>query len=294
MDRSDKTIVVSGATGQQGGAVAGHLLAGGWRVRALVRDPEKPSARALATSGAELAQGDFNDPSSLERALRGAYGAFSVQNFWLPDVGPEGEVRQGKNLADAAKAAGVRHFVYTSVGGAERKTGIPHFESKRRIEEHVQALGLAATIFRPVSFMDNYNWSRPQILSGTFEKRGLRAGRTMQLIAVDDIGGFVRLAFERAEEFVGRALELAGDELTEAEIVAAFSRVIGRPVSVVPASPSPWNTGPEAEKTTRWFNEEGYKADIAALRRIYPGLQTLEQYLHRSGWENAPAPTGAS
>ncbi len=294
MNRSDKTIVVSGATGQQGGAVARHLLAGGWRVRALVRDPEKPSARALAAGGAELIQGDFNDPSSLGRALSGAHGAFSVQNFWLPDVGPEGEVRQGKNLADAANSAGVRHFVYTSVGGAERRTGIPHFESKWRIEQHIQALGLAATIFRPVFFMDNYNRSRPQIFSGTFETRGLRPERTLQLIAVDDIGAFVRLAFERPEEFLGRALELAGDELTEAEIVAAFSRVIGRPVSVVPASPSPWNTGPEAEKTTRWFNEEGYKADIAALRRIYPGLQTFEQYLRRSGWENAPAPTGAS
>ncbi len=294
MDTSGKTILVTGATGQQGGAVARHLLAGGWRVRALVRDPEKPSARALATKGAELVVGDMNEPASLERALRGAYGGFSVQNFWLPDVGPEGEVRQGKSLADAAKETGLRHFVYTSVGGAERKTGIPHFESKWRIEQHIHTLGLPATIFRPVFFMDNYNWSRPQILSGTFETRGLRPDRTLQMIAVDDIGAFVRLAFERPEEFLGRALELAGEELTEAQIVAVFSRVIGRPVSIVPASPSPWNTGPEAEKTTRWFNEEGYKADIAALRRMHPGLQTFEQYLRGSGWENAPVPAAAS
>jgi uncharacterized protein YbjT (DUF2867 family) len=287
MDGPGKVILVSGATGQQGGAAARHLLAGGWRVRALVRDPEKAAARALATAGAELVVGDMSDRPALEQALRGAHGAFSVQNFWLPDVGAEGEVRQGTNLADAAQAAGVRHFVYTSVGGADRKTGIPHFESKWRIEQHIRGLGLPATIFRPVFFMESYTWNRDQILGGTFFSSGLHPERRLQLIAVDDIGALVRLAFERPEEFVGRALEIAGDGLTEPQIAAVFSRVIGRPVTVAPAPPSPWNTGPEAEKMTRWLNEEGYRADITALRRIHPGLQTLEQHLRRSGWENA-------
>src|SRR5690242_20666201 len=122
-------ILVTGATGQQGGAVTRHLLAQGRRVRALTRAPDKPAARALAGQGAEVVQGDLYDRASLDRALRDVYGVFSVQNFWLPDVGYEGEVRQGKTLADAAKAAGVQHFVYTSVGGAERHTGLSHFES---------------------------------------------------------------------------------------------------------------------------------------------------------------------
>lgn len=170
----EETILVTGATGQQGGAVTRHLLAGGWRLRALIRDPEKPAARALAENRVELVQGDLNDRASLNRALKGVYGVFSMQNFWLPDVGAEGEVRQGKTIADAATAAGVQHFVYTSVGAAHRGMGQAHFASKWEIEQHIRALGLPATILRPVSFMENYNWSRPQILNGTFSSRGLR------------------------------------------------------------------------------------------------------------------------
>jgi len=126
----EETILVTGATGQQGGAVTRHLLAGGWRLRALIRDPDKPAARALAENRVELVQGDLNDRASLHRALKGVYGVFSVQNFWLPDVGAEGEVRQGKNIADAASAAGVQHIVYTSVGAAHRGMGQAHFASK--------------------------------------------------------------------------------------------------------------------------------------------------------------------
>jgi uncharacterized protein YbjT (DUF2867 family) len=127
-----KTVLVTGATGQQGGAVARHLLKRpGFVVRALTRDSAKPAARTLAQSGAEIMRGDLNDPASIRRAMEGAYGVFSVQNFM--ETGFEGEVRQGKALADAAKAAGVQHFVYTSVVSADRHTGLPHFESKWQI-----------------------------------------------------------------------------------------------------------------------------------------------------------------
>ena len=163
MSNSDKLIVVTGATGQQGGATARHLLAQGWRVRAFVRDPIKPAAQELAAKGAELVQGDLDDRASLDRALSGAYGAFSVQTFMGPE-GPIGEARQGMVLADAAKAAGIQHLVYTSVGGAERKSGLPHFESKWQIEEHIRSLGLPATILRPVFFMENLRspWMGPR------------------------------------------------------------------------------------------------------------------------------------
>ncbi|MCI0396654.1 MAG: NmrA/HSCARG family protein [Chloroflexi bacterium] len=292
---NDKIILVSGATGQQGGAVSRHLLAKGWRVRGLTRDASSAKAQALAAAGAEVVEGNMEDPASLDRALDGVYGVFSVQNFWLPGVGAAGEVRQGINLADAAQAAGVEHFVYSSVGGAERRTGIPHFESKWQIEEHVRALGLPATIFRPVAFMDNYNWSRPAILNGSFTGFGLRPDKTLQLIAADDIGAFVALAFEQPEAYLGRAIEIAGDELTEPQIAETFARVIGRPV--VAGRPMTQDSGPpdeEALKMIRWFNESGYQADIPALRRIYPGLQTLEQWLRRTGWENAePEPISA-
>src|SRR5919202_4995459 len=204
---TERTILVTGATGQQGGAVVKGLLKdGAYRVRALVREPNKPQAQALAAQGVELVKGDLYDRTSLDAALQGAYGVFHVQNFWLPDVGFEGEVRQGKNLADAAKAADVKHFVYSSVGAADRGEGQAHFESKWQIEQHIEQLDLPYTILRPVAFMDNYNWTRPQITNGTFTGWGLRPDKTLQLIAVDDIGAFARLAFDHPEQYLGQTI----------------------------------------------------------------------------------------
>jgi uncharacterized protein YbjT (DUF2867 family) len=287
MPANDRLILVTGATGQQGGAAARHLLAHGWRVRGLTRSASADKARALQERGAEVVEGDLYDRASVDAALQGAYGVFSVQNFWLPEVGAEGEVRQGSLLADAAQAAGVQHFVYTSVGGAEKNTGIPHFDSKWAIEQHIQALGLPATVLRPVFFMDNLNWSRASILQGTYNSTGIRPDRTMQMIAADDIGGLAALAFEQPGEYLGRSLEIAGDELTDAQTAETLARVIGRPVQVAP--PQQWgnrNTE-EGQKMVRWFNEVGYQADIPALRQAYPPLRTFEQFLRDNGWENA-------
>lgn len=284
----DKVILVTGAAGQQGGAVARHLLAKGWHVRALTRDPNKPAAQALAQSGAEVVVGDNEDAAALAAAAKGAYGVFSVQNFWMAGVGAEGEVRQGKLIADVAQKAGVQHFVYTSVGGAERNTGIPHFESKWAIEQYIHSLGLPATVVRPVAFMDNYNWSRPAILNGTFIGFGLRPDKSLQIIAANDIGGFAALVFEKPAEFIGKALEIAGDELTESQIAETFSSVIGRPVQLTqPAFDPNQPPDPEAIKMGMWFNTSGYQADIPALRKLYPGLMSFETWLRKTGWENA-------
>jgi uncharacterized protein YbjT (DUF2867 family) len=157
-----RVILVSGATGQQGGTVARKLLERGFVVRALTRDPEKAEARELADLGAEVVGGDFEDRASIERALAGVYGVFSVQQFW--ESGYEGEIRQGVQLADAAKAAGVEHFVYSSVGSAHRETGIPHFDSKWEVEELVRASGVPYTVLRPVFFMQNWEFMRELIL----------------------------------------------------------------------------------------------------------------------------------
>jgi uncharacterized protein YbjT (DUF2867 family) len=286
---NDKVIAVTGATGQQGGIVARRLLTEGWRVRALTRHADKPAARELASLGAEIVPGDMEQRAELDAAFQGAYGVFSVQNFWLPNVGYEGEIRQGKNVADAAKAAGVQHLVYSSVGSAHRGMGQKHFDSKWEIEQYIQSLDIPFTILRPVAFMDNYNWSRAYILNGTLTGRGLRPEKGVQMIAAEDIGVFTALAFANPQEFLGKTIELAGDELTESQTAEVFGRVIGRPVQLVAPTPGGGRYASEEEMQAafNFFNGQGYNADIPALRKRHPDLLTFEQYLRKNGWENA-------
>src|SRR5829696_4008349 len=284
-----RLFVVAGATGKQGGAVARSLLDRGFRVRALTRDPQKPEAQALADHGAEIVQGDMEDRSSIERALEGAYGIFSVQNYW--ETGYDGEVQQGKTVADAAKAAGVEHFVYSSVGSAHRQTGIPHFESKWEVENHVRQIGLAYTILRPTAFMQNWEWTRDMILGGTLAQP-FDPDKPFQQVAVEDVGAFAAIAFENPDRWIGREVDLAGDEQSMTEIAETFSRVIGREVSYYQV---PWDqfeeqVGEEVTLNSRWMNDVGYEADIAALRQEYPELTTFERYLRSHGWEGAEVP----
>src|SRR5574341_406288 len=285
---NDKIIAVTGATGQQGGAVARKLLADGWKVRALTRDVNKPAAQELASLGAEVVAGDMEDRAELDMAFKGAYGVFSVQNFWLPNVGFEGEIRQGKNVADAAKAADVQHFVFSSVGAAHRGMGQKHFESKWIIEQYIHSLDIPYTILRPAAFFENYNWDRASILSGTFNALGLRPEKERQLIAVEDVAAFVALAFANPKQYFGKTIELAGDALTESQIADTFAKVIGRPVKLnVPSGGRGRRSEEEMIAMFNFFNGEAYDADIPALRKLHPGLLTLEQYLRKNGWENA-------
>ena len=213
MPSTDKTLLITGATGRQGGAVVRHLLPKGWKLRALTRNPESHAARTLALQGVEVVQGNLEDAASVARAAIGTYGVYSVQDFW--EVGAKREIHQGKNVADAAKKASVKHFVYSSVGGAERNTDIPHWESKWEIEKHIRSLGLPTTVFRPVTFMEGYYIDQVEIgiLKGKLVD-AVRPDKPYQTIATDDIGGFVALAFERPSEFIGKELEIAGSELT--------------------------------------------------------------------------------
>ncbi|HEY3447585.1 MAG TPA: NmrA family NAD(P)-binding protein, partial [Myxococcales bacterium] len=145
-------VLVTGATGKQGGAVAHRLLERGHRVRALTRRLDSPAARALAEEGATLVQGTLDDRASLDRAIGGVDAVFSMTTPF--EAGIEAEICQGKTTADAAKAAGA-FLVFTSVGSADKKTGIPHVESKRAVEEHIARIGARAAILRPVYFMEN-------------------------------------------------------------------------------------------------------------------------------------------
>ncbi|MFE3720126.1 NmrA/HSCARG family protein [Streptomyces cyaneofuscatus] len=265
-----KIILVLGGTGNQGGATARELLSRGWSVRALVRDPDKPEAQALKELGAVLVRGDLEDVASLRAAAEGVYGIFSVQALAYEPETLAAEVRHGKAVADVAKEAGVTHFVYSSVGGAERGTGIDHFESKAEIERHIKALGLPATILRPVFFMNNLlhfaDVEGERVMSLPVEP-----DKPMQFIASDDIGVFAADAFDRPAEFIGREIELAGDEITFPQVAEVYERITG--------TPSRLEATPIEERMFEWFAEEGYQADIPALRELHPGLLTFEQFL---------------
>src|SRR5918997_2547529 len=225
---AERLIVVTGATGKQGGAVARSLLDRGFQVRGLTRNPQKPEVQTLADQGAEVVQGDMEDRSAMDRALEGAYGVFSVQNYW--ETGYDGEVQQGKIVADAAKAAGVENFVYSSVGSAHRQTGLSHFESKWEVEEYVREIGLPYTILRPVFIMHNWEWMREHILGGALAQP-LDPDKPFQHVAVEDVGAFAAIAFEHPEEWIGREVDLGGDEQTMPEIAETFARVVGRETS---------------------------------------------------------------
>lgn len=275
-----QAVLVAGATGRQGGAVVRALLQRPetWQVRGLTRNPHGPQAMALTAHGVEMVHGDLADPATLEPAVAGAYAVFSVQDFRT--AGPEGETRQGINLADIAKASGVQHLIYTSVGGADRRSGVPHFESKCRVEEHIRSLGIPASILRPTSFMEGFA-GRPVVRSLAL---GMFAGafppnKPLQMIATGDIGIFARIMLERPDEFLGRALELAGDELTITQIVDIISRVTGKRIRY-PRIPSALTRRMgDSGQLLRWLGDHGYRADIPTIRKIHPRLLTFEDWL---------------
>jgi uncharacterized protein YbjT (DUF2867 family) len=273
----DKLILVTGATGQQGGAVLRHLRERGFPVRALVRDPDQPKARELTGHGVEVVGGDMDDETSLTRAMDGLYGVFSVQTPY--QAGNEGEIRQGINVADAAKRSRISRFVYSSVGSADQRTGIPHFDGKYRIEEHIRATGMHFTIVRPVFFMENWLGMRQNIENGTINLP-LQPETRLQMIAVDDIGGIVANAFEHLGKWQDREFEIAGDEHSMADVARNFTRITGRDVRYVQA---PWDefekqAGEDLTAMFRWFESTGYHVDISAVRLEYPKLMNFDRW----------------
>ena len=280
-----KVFLVTGATGRQGGAVARQLLKRGHSVRTLTRDPNKASARALAQMGAEVVRGDLDERASVDQALAGVYGVFSVQNFW--EAGYEREVSQGITLADAAKAQGVKHFVYSSVGSSYRKTGIAAFDGKWEIEEHIRRIGLPYTILRPTSLMEDWEEMREEIIGGALAQP-LDPHTALQQVSVEDIGVFAAMAFEDPERWLGREVDLAGDESTMLELAETFGRVLGRKVEYVQVSWEEFREayGEDLAEMYGWFEEVGYEADIGALGEEYPDLTTFERYLRKHGWDS--------
>ena len=286
-------VLVIGATGQQGGATARHLLERGRTVHALVRDPGSPAATALRDAGATLVAGDLDDPGSLRTAMEGAHGVFLVLTMMVgPRISPEAvvaEERRGKVVADLAHESGVKHLVYSSLNGAGAHSGVPYYESKARIEEHIHAAGLPATVLRPVSFMDNFaTYSRPVLHDGELVvSLAVRPELPMQLIAVRDIGAFAAIAFDRPDHFLGRTVEIAGDVLTPVAIAETFGRVCGLPARFRQTPIEQVRAFDEqlAQMFTFFDEHPSELADLTQLRAEHPGLMRLETWLRTTGWK---------
>jgi uncharacterized protein YbjT (DUF2867 family) len=262
-----KRILVTGATGQQGGATIKALLGQDFELRAMTRKPDGPAARALASQGVAVVQGDLDDAGSLARALEGVWGVFAVQNTW--EAGVEREEEQGKRLAKAAREAGVQHFVYTSVGSAHRNTGIPHFENKWRVEQVVRALKFPShVILRPVFFMENL--LSPWFLHGDKLVTAMDPATSLQMIAVEDIGKIAARAFIDADKLAGQELDLAGDAVTMPQAAATLAKALGRPLEFlrIPIEEVRKNSEDFA-LMLEWFDRVGYDANIAALEQRF-------------------------
>jgi uncharacterized protein YbjT (DUF2867 family) len=198
--------------------------------------------------------------------------------------GVDGEVEHGHAIGDAARAAGVDHVVYSSVGGAERGTGVPHFESKRRVEEHLESLGLRTTFVRPTFFMDNFTGpARPVVEDGGLVLRmPLPSDVRLQMVATADIGKAAVVALLAPEKIPGGALELAGDELTGNQVAAAHGAAAGLPARYEPLPPDVLAKDPDQHAMFAWFaHPPAYQADLAAARQLVPDLQDLRTWLRR-------------
>lgn len=282
-----KFVLVTGATGNQGGAVARALIAEGHRVRALTRRTDSPKARDLARLGAELAVGNFDTPETLSRAVSGVDAVFAMGTPFAGGV--EVETRQTIAIVDAAKAVGVPHLVYSSVSDADRKTGIPHFDSKYKVEKHITSLGIPHTIIAPVYFMDNLFF--PHILEGIRKgKLGqqLPADRKLQFIPLEDIGRFGALVIDRRDAFLGKRINIASDERSGNEMAATLSKTIGRKVEYVELPLDPLRAQSEDMASMYdWFNRVGFTADFTHLRKEFPEVewQAFEGWASKQKWD---------
>jgi len=230
-------------------------------VRAVTRDTNSSQAKSLASAGATLVAASLEDNAALTQALEGATSLFAMTT---PSGGTDAETRQGVAAVDAAKATGA-HFVFTSVGSANRQTGIPHFDSKYEVEKHIAKVGVRATILAPVAFMENLYFIKEQLANGIYAA-ALPPARALAQVAVADIGAVAVPVLEDAGRFTSKRFDLASDELTGNDAMAILARVTGRPFSYyqVPVDVIRQRMGEDAVRCTN-----GSTASV--LRWIAPG-----------------------
>jgi uncharacterized protein YbjT (DUF2867 family) len=267
---SKRTVLVLGATGNQGGAVARALLGRGHTVHAFVRNPDSDGAKALAELGATLVQGSFDDGESIANAAQGVDAVFVNTSPFV--VGIDGEVRHGRTIIDALTRANVPHVVYSSVSDADRNTGIPHFDSKADAEAYLKESGLPATVTAPVFFSDNITtpWTVPALKSGVFAQ-AMPGDRQLQVVSVREIGEFNATIIERGPELAGQRFNYASDELTPKQMADALQQASGLELQFVQQPIEEMRAFSEDMALMyEWFDKVGYTADIQGLRDQFP------------------------
>jgi uncharacterized protein YbjT (DUF2867 family) len=278
------TVVITGSTGKQGGAVARGLLERGHKVRAITRNPNSSQAKELAKAGAKLVEASLEDTAALTKALEGATSLFAMTTPF--EGGVQAETQQGISAANAAKAAGV-HLVFTSVGSAHRQTGVPHFDSKYEVEKHIASVGVRATILAPVYFMENLYFGKAMLAKGIYAAP-LPETRALAQIPVADIGAVAVRVLEDAGRFTGKRFDLASDELTGNDVIGILSRITGREFAYqqVPLDVIRQRMGADGASMYEWLDRVGYTADRAALRREFPDVafHDFESWAKAQDW----------
>jgi uncharacterized protein YbjT (DUF2867 family) len=277
----DRIVAVTGATGRQGGAVARHLLSAGWRVRALTRRPHRPAAQALAALGAELVRADMVNTSELVQAFRDVYGVYSVQNF-MPD-GTDAEIRQGKNVADAAKTTGVQHIVYGSAGTGAANTGIASWDSKLTVQAYIRTLGLPVTVLRPMAFMElmTDRGFYPPVSTWSLMPKLMGEDRPVGWICVDDLGAIAARAFAEPDRFVDAELSLTSDVQSIAQCRQIWIDLNGRQPRRFPMPVRMFRrfVGTDLITMWEWLRTAQFDLDPTLTRSLLPGAVTVREWL---------------
>ncbi len=285
MDNGDKTILVTGATGRQGGAAARHLLKDGWNVRALTRNPDSEKAKSLKELGADVIKGDLNRPDELKHFFEGIHGVFSVQNPWI--TGLEKETEHGIVTADLAAGGSVKHLVYSSAGPGNPGTGVPHFDSKLKIEEQIRGLGVPYTILRPVGFMETLkdNDFVPPLMAWNVNEKVLGKDRMLNWVACDDIGAVAAKVFASPGEFAGKEIAIAGDRKSMDQCREIYKKIHNKNPFRIPAPVWLFKVmQKDLWKMYQWMlREPDPEGLIEQTRKIHPGVMDVETWM----WKNA-------
>jgi uncharacterized protein YbjT (DUF2867 family) len=289
-----RSILVIGATGQQGGSVVRHLLKNkSFKVRALVRYSNSDKAQALLKSGTELVVGDLNDVDSLVVAMKDCYGVFAVTNFWDPSVGYEGEIQHAKNIGDACKRANIKHLVFSTL---DRESDVPHFESKVKGEDYIRSLGVPMTSLVTSFYFENFmTFFPPKEVNGELVLSVAQKATTkVPMYACYDTGGWVLQAFLHPESYLNKDLPAVSQYISYPEIAEAITNVTGRKCKFQEIPLDAFRNfgfpgANELADNLQFFNDisEGKKTDrrtdLKTSQTIFTG-ETFEGFLNRTGF----------